>query len=44
VTRGPVVTFDPILPAPGRYKMWLQVQRKGTVITAPFIIDVQEIK
>lgn len=44
VTRGPVVTFDPILPAPGRYKMWLQVQRNGTVITAPFIIDVQEIK
>ena len=44
VARGPAVTFDPILPAPGRYKMWLQVQRQGTVVTAPFVIDVQEIR
>lgn len=44
MTRGPDVTFDPVLPAPGRYKLWLQVQRRGTVVTAPFAIDVREIK
>ncbi|HET7218900.1 MAG TPA: heavy metal-binding domain-containing protein [Vicinamibacterales bacterium] len=44
ITRGPSVTFDPMLPAPGRYKLWLQVQRRGTVITAPFVIDVREIE
>jgi hypothetical protein len=41
-TRGPTVTFAPVLPAPGRYKMWVQFQRKGTVVTAPFVIEVPE--
>jgi hypothetical protein len=31
---GPTVTFAPVFPAPGRYKMWAQFQRKGTVVTA----------
>jgi Heavy metal binding domain len=39
-TSGPVVTFGPVFPAPGRYKLWVQVQRRGEVITAPFVIDV----
>ena len=30
-TAGPTVTFDPIFPAPGRYKVWVQFQRGGRV-------------
>jgi hypothetical protein len=40
-TGGPEVVFDPILPAPGLYKVWLQVQRKGRVVTAPFVIEAR---
>jgi hypothetical protein len=40
VTSGPVLTFGPVFPSPGRYKMWVQLQRKGRVVTAPFVIDV----
>jgi len=43
-TSGPVVTFDPVLPAPGRYKIWVQLQRKGEVITAPFVIEASELR
>ena len=39
-TSGPEVAFDPVLPSPGRYKLWLQVQRKGRVVTVPFVIEV----
>jgi len=39
-TAGPLVAFGPVFPAPGRYKLWLQVQRKGEVITAPFVVEV----
>ena len=39
-TTGPEVAFDPVLPSPGRYKLWLQVQRKGRVVTVPFVIEV----
>ena len=39
-TTGPAVTFSPVLPHSGRYKVWVQFQRKGEVITAPFVIDV----
>jgi len=42
VTSGPVVTFAPVFPAPGRYKMWVQFQRKGAVVTAAFVIDVPQ--
>ena len=36
----PVITFDPLIPASGVYKMWLQFQRKGHVSTAAFVIRV----
>jgi Heavy metal binding domain len=39
-TRGPSVTFGPVFPAPGRYKLWVQFQRHGAIVTAPFVIDV----
>jgi hypothetical protein len=41
-SAGPVVTFDPLLPFPGRYKLWAQFQRRGRVITVPFVIDVEQ--
>jgi hypothetical protein len=40
LSSGPVLTFGPVFPAPGRYKLWLQFQRKGKVVTAPFVIEV----
>jgi Heavy metal binding domain len=39
-TAGPTVSFDAVFPAPGRYKLWAQFQRKGRVVTVPFVIDV----
>jgi heavy metal-binding protein len=39
--RGPALSFDPIVPRPGLYKMWLQIQRGGHVSTAAFVIDVK---
>ena len=41
-TRGPSVSFRPLLPAGGFYKLWVQFQRRGTVITVPFVISVEE--
>lgn len=40
--RGPSITFQPLLPAGGFYKLWLQFQRRGTVVTVPFVISVEE--
>jgi hypothetical protein len=37
-TSGPVVTFHPLIPANGVYKIWVQIQRGGKVITAPFLV------
>jgi heavy metal-binding protein len=37
---GPDVTFGLLFPAPGRYKAWFQLQRSGSVLTAPFVFDV----
>jgi len=39
-TRGPVITFQPLMPAAGTYKLWFQFQRHGTVTTVPFVITV----
>jgi Heavy metal binding domain len=39
-TGGPAIAFGPVFPAAGRYKLWVQFQRKGSVLTAPFVIDV----
>ena len=38
----PALTFTPIVPRPGDYKLWIQVQRRGAVITVPFWIRVRE--
>jgi hypothetical protein len=37
--KGPVVTFAPVIPRSGRYKLWLQVQRRGVVSTAAFVVE-----
>jgi hypothetical protein len=39
-TSGPGILFDPVLPKAGLYKLWLQFQRKGRVVTVPFVIEV----
>ena len=41
-TAGPTVTFNPIFPAPGRYKVWVQFQRGGRVQTAAFVIEIPQ--
>ena len=35
-TGGPEVLFDALLPKPGRYKAWLQFQRKDVLSTVSF--------
>lgn len=37
---GSRLTFDVTLPKTGGYRMWLQIQRHGTVITLPFTLVV----
>ena len=39
--RGPVVTFRPLLPRAGIFKVWVQLQRGGRTTTAAFVIDVR---
>jgi hypothetical protein len=36
VNGGPEVLFDALLPKPGRYRAWLQFQRKGQLSTVSF--------
>jgi hypothetical protein len=38
--RGPSLSFAPLVPRAGRYKIWIQVQRGGRVSTAAFVVDV----
>ena len=38
---GPEVTFDATFPRPGRYKLWAQFQRAGTVETVAFVIEMK---
>jgi hypothetical protein len=40
VTGGPDLTFGAVFPAAEVYKLWIQVQRGGHVITAPFAVRV----
>ena len=40
-TSGPDINFGVVFPAAGFYKVWIQVQRAGRVITAPFVVSVQ---
>ena len=37
---GSRLTFDVTLPKPGGYRMWLQIQWRGNVITLPFTLVV----
>lgn len=39
--RGPAIAFDPLVPRPGVYKLWVQFQRAGRVTTAAFVIEVK---
>jgi hypothetical protein len=41
-TRGPTVTFEPLMPVEGLYKLWVQVQRAGRVVTVPFVVEAVE--
>lgn len=38
--RGPSISFAPLVPSEGRYKVWIQFQRAGKVSTAGFVIEV----
>jgi len=38
--QGPSVSFAPLIPRAGRYKVWIQFQRTGRVSTAAFVVDV----
>ena len=40
ITGGPTVTFDATFPRPGRYRLWMQFKRRGTVSTVPFTVQV----
>jgi hypothetical protein len=35
---GPTVVFQVLFPRAGEYRMWVQFQRRGEVLTAPFTI------
>jgi len=36
---GATIVFDVTLPLGGPYKVWLQFQRRGSVVTVPFVIN-----
>jgi hypothetical protein len=38
--KGPDVKFDVTFPRPGIHKLWVQFQRRGVVITVPFVVNV----
>ena len=41
-TSGPDIDFGVVFPAAGLYKVWIQVQRGGRVITAPFVVGIRQ--
>lgn len=41
-TRTSVITFKPVMPAPGLAKLWIQFQRHGQITAASFVINVLE--
>jgi hypothetical protein len=40
-SSGPDLSFALTLPSPGFYKLWLQVQRRGRVVTLPFVVEAR---
>ena len=38
-TGGPTVSFHPLIPAGGPYKLWLQFRRGGRESTASFVVQ-----
>lgn len=40
VRGGPNLTFKALFPRPGRYRLWIQFNRRGTVATVPFTFEV----
>ena len=40
VAKGPTVSFAPLVPRPGLYKLWLQFQRAGRVSTVAFVVAI----
>ena len=40
-TGGPSVTFHPLIPAAGTYRLWIQFQRGRRVITVPFALRAE---
>ncbi len=38
---GPKISFHHTFPRPGLYKIWGQFNRGGTIITVPFVVEVQ---
>jgi hypothetical protein len=41
MTSGPDITFDVEFPSPGTFKLWAQVQRRGRVMTFPFVVRIK---
>ena len=39
INGGPTVTFDATFPKPGRYRLWTQFKRRGTVSTTSFTVE-----
>jgi hypothetical protein len=39
-TRGPTVSFHPVIPVAGAYRLWIQFQRGGRVSTTAFDLTV----
>jgi hypothetical protein len=37
---GPAIAFDVMFPRPGTYHLWMQVQRRGAIVTLPFVVRV----
>ena len=40
---GKLIQMNVIFPAPGLYRVWVQVQRRKKVSTAPFTIEVKDL-
>jgi hypothetical protein len=38
---GPTIAFDVLFPRAGTYYLWSQFQRRGTILTLPFVVQVQ---